>query len=48
MALALAGQVFDFFSKLVVPKYQTRVQSLPYIGDNRCIEFATEQRPVGA
>ena len=48
MALALAGHVFDFFSKLVGSKYQARVQSLPYIDDNRCIEFATEQDPVGA
>jgi len=47
MTLALAGQVFDFLSEYVIPKYQARVQSLPYIGDNRCIEFATEQGPVG-
>ncbi len=48
MTLAPAGQVFDFLSKLLVAKYETRVQSLPYVGDNRRIEFATEQDSVGA
>jgi hypothetical protein len=42
MTLALAGQMFDFLPKFVVSKYQARGQSLPYVGDNRCIEFATE------
>jgi hypothetical protein len=48
MALALASQLFDFSSKLVVSKYQARVQSLPYVGDNLCVKFTTEQGPVGA
>jgi hypothetical protein len=48
MMLALAGQVFDFCSKSAVSGCQVRVQSLPDIGDNRRIEFAIEQSPVGA